>query len=678
MRLPVALLFGLSISAAGLEAADYPVQPVPFTAVRVTGGFWQAKQETNRTVTLPFALQQCEDSGRLRNFDLAAETMRRRAAGEKDFQNQPPTMYPFDDTDAYKAIEGASYVLSMRPDAALAQRLDEWIARIGAAQEPDGYLYTFRTMHPDSPGHKWVGQQRWEKDPELSHELYCAGHLYEAGVAHFQATGKRTLLDICLKNAALLWHDFGDRQRRIAPGHQIVEMGLVKLYRVTGEKHYLELAQIFLDARGPGGPAYNQLHKLVVDQDEAVGHAVRANYMYSGMADVAALTGDQRYFNAITKIWENVAGRKLYLTGGVGALSRGEAYGADYELPNDGYNETCAAVALMMWNHRMFLLTGDSKYMDVFERTAYNGFISGVSVSGDRFFYPNPLVYDGQKKNNNGFAGRAPWFGCACCPPNLLRTLASLTGYFYAVRDDALYVNFYAQSEGEMKVAGTAVKVTQATDYPWQGDIRISVAPEKPARFTLRLRLPGWAQGRPVPSDLYRYDDAAVPAWTLRVAGAAVTAQPEKGYVSITREWRAGDVVELGLPMPVHAVQGNEKIAATRGLVAYERGPVVYCVEDLDGKTPLKNLTLPAAAKISVEPRPRFLGGVTVLEIDGARLSGPGDSAAAVSRPVALTAIPYFAWNNQGLAPMAVWLPRPSVAGRADARRGLGRVTAGF
>lgn len=650
------------------RAADYPVQPVPFTSVHVTGGFWQRKQEINRSITLPFALQQCEDSGRLKNFDLAAETMRRRAAGEKGFQIQPPTIYPFDDTDAYKAIEGASYVLSMQRDAALEQRIDGWIARIAAAQEPDGYLYTFRTMHPDSPGHKWVGQERWEKDPDLSHELYCAGHLYEAGVAHFQATGKRTLLDICLKNAELLWYDFGDRQRRIAPGHQIVEMGLVKLYRVTNDARFLTLAQIFLDARGPGGPTYNQLHKLVVDQDEAVGHAVRANYMYSGMADVAALTGDQRYFNAITKIWDNVATKKLYLTGGVGALSRGEAYGADYELPNDGYNETCAAVALMMWNHRMFLLTGDAKYMDVFERTAYNGFISGVSESGDRFFYPNPLAYDGQKKNNNGFAGRAPWFGCACCPPNLLRTLASLTGYFYAVRGDSLYVNFYAQSQGDMTVAGTAVKLSQTTDYPWQGDIRVAVAPAHPATFTLRLRLPEWAQGKPVPSDLYGYDDNAAATWTVKVGGKAIQATPEKGYVAITREWRSGDTVELSLPMPVHAVHGNEHIAATRDRVAFERGPIVYCVEDLDHTTPLNSLTIPASAQVKSEPRPTLLGSVTVLEIAGARLaatapagdaaSGSAPTVAPVSKSVTLTAIPYYAWNNQGLAPMAVWLAR--------------------
>jgi len=633
------------------QAADYLYQPVSFTAVRVTGGFWQTKQEVNRTVTVPFALQQCEESGRLKNFDLAAEVMRRRAAGEPGFQVKPPTIFPFDDTDVYKAIEGASFVLSMKPDAVLEQQLDGYIARIAAAQEPDGYLYTFRTMHPDSPGHDWVGVKRWEKDPELSHELYNAGHLYEAGAAHFQATGKRTLLDICLKNAELLWRDFGDGKLRIAPGHEIVEMGLVKLYRVTGDQRWLDLAKTFLDARGPGGSAYNQRHKLVVDQDEAVGHAVRANYLYSGMADVAALKGDERYVTAIKKIWTDVVSKKLYLTGGVGARADGEAYGAAYELPANGYNETCAAVALMMWNHRMFLLTGEARYMDVFERTAFNGFLSGVSVSGDRFFYTNPLVYDGKATNNAGLAGRAPWFGCACCPPNLMRTLAALTGYFYAVRDEALYVNFYAQSEGEAKVAGTTVKLSQATDYPWSGKVQLMVTPATPAKFTVKLRIPGWAQGRPVPSDLYAYSEAITPAWTLNVAGTPVTTQPENGYVSITREWHRGDLVELNLPLAVRAVQGNEKIAATRAQVAFERGPVVYCVENVGGKTPLAGLTVPATVKsITTAARPDLLGGVTVLSIDGAVIAGVDGGAKAIE------AIPYFAWNNRGLAPMTVWL----------------------
>jgi DUF1680 family protein len=659
MRYPLLLCVGVLAASIVARAGDYPVQPVPFTAVRLTSGFWKERQEVNRTVTIPFALKQCEESNRLKNFDLAAETLRRRAAGEAHFQNNPLTIFTFDDTDAYKSIEAASYALSMQKDAALEQHLDDWIARIAAAQEPDGYLYTFRTMHPDSPAHKWVGQQRWEKDPDLSHELYCAGHLYEAGVAHFQATGKRTLLDISLRNAELLWHDFGDRRLRIAPGHQIVEMGLVKLYRVTGDQRWLTLAQIFLDARGPGGPEYNQRHLLVVDQTTAVGHAVRANYMYSGMADVAALSGDQRYFSAINRIWDNVVSRKLYLTGGVGALEKGEAYGADYELPNDAYNETCAAVALMMWAHRMFLMTGHAQYMDVFERTAYNGFLSGVSESGDRFFYPNPLEYDGEKKNNSGHAGRVPWFGCACCPPNLMRTLAALTGYFYAVRGDSLYVNFYAPNEGTIQLGDSSIKLVQTTDLPWDGAVKLAVSLPQPKTFTLRLRVPEWALGKPVPSDLYSYEQPVLGPLGLRVAGQDVQPQLDHGYAVITREWRDGDTVELTLPLAVHRVHGNEHIAATKGRVAFERGPIVYCVEDVDRALALDQLVVAPAARIATELRPKLLGGVTVLTIDGATDGG--------RRTGPLTAIPYFAWNNRGLAPMAVWLKETS-AGDGEGR----------
>ena len=655
MKTPLALAFSVALGAAAAAAPDYPVHPVPFTAVRVTGGFWQARQETNRAVTVPFALQQCEDTGRVRNFDLAAETMRRRAVGEATFQHKPPTQFPFDDSDVFKAIEGAAFALSMKPDAALARRLDGIIARIAAAQEPDGYLYTWRTMHPDSPAHKWIGEQRWTKDPEVSHELYNIGHLYEAGVAHFQATGQRTLLDICLKSAELVWRDFGDRKLRIAPGHQVIEMGLAKLYRVTGDRRHLELAKIFLEARGPGDAAYNQRHKLVVDQDTAVGHAVRANYLYAGMADVAALTGEARYVTAITKIWDDVVQKKMYVTGSVGALRKGEAYGAEYELPLDGYNETCAALAFMMWNHRMFFLTGDAKYMDVLERTAFNGALSGVSLSGDRFFYPNPVVYDGAVKNNHGFAGRAPWFGCACCPPNVVRTLAALTGYFYAVRDNALFVNFYGQSEGEATVAGTKVKLTQTTDYPWQGGVRLAVAPAQPAKFTVRMRIPGWALGQPVPSDLYAYDDLVPSVWSARVGGEELKGPLEHGYLSITREWRAGDAVELTFELPVRTVRGHPQIAATKGRVSFERGPLVYCVEDVDFGGQLNTLTVPVSAKLGVESR-RLLGGLTVLTIDGAQSQG---------RPAAtLTAIPYFAWNNRGTAPMAVWLSRDDSVAR--------------
>ena len=662
----------LLIAACGQLAAaetkrqfsDYPVQPVPFTSVRITGGLLQARQATNTLVTLPFALDQCESSDRLKNFDLAAETMRRRAAGETTFQNKPPTVYPFDDSDVFKAIEGAAFCLSVQPDPALAARVEGFIKRIAAAQEPDGYLYTWRTMHPDSPAHDWIHPQRWLKDPQLSHELYNLGHLYEAGVAHAQATGSRTLLDICLKSAELVQRDFGDGEPRIAPGHQVIEMGFAKLYRQTGDPRWVALARFFVEARGHGGNAYSQDHKPVVEQTEAVGHAVRANYLYSGMADVAALTGDQRYLSAITRIWENVVSRKLHLTGGCGARAAGEAYGDDYELPNRCYNETCAAVAFLFWNHRMFLMTGDAKYMDVFERSLYNGVLSGVSLSGDRFFYPNPLEYDGKEVNNHGHAGRAPWFGCACCPPNILRTIASLGGYICAVQGDKLFVNLYAQSESTATVAGRQVKIEQTTRYPWDGAISLRVKPDQPCRLTLCLRIPGWAEGKPLPSELYAYDDPQPTAWSVRVNGQPVSARPEHGFTAITREWKDGDEVVLDLPMPVRRVAGHPMIPATRGRVALERGPVVYAFEGIDNDNAVFEIVLPADAKVTPEHRADLLGGVTVLQVAQAGKVRRAEAGALVTGPAQLTAIPYAVWANRGLSPMTTWVAREAAYAR--------------
>jgi len=648
-----ALILTMGVFAG--RAADYPVRPVPFTDVRITGGFWKERQETNRLVTVPYALRQCEETKRLANFDLAAETLRRRAAGETNFQNKPLTIYPFDDSDVYKAVEGAAYALSMEKDPALEEHLDRIIDKIAAAQEPDGYLYTFRTMHPDSPAHDWINQKRWLNDPILSHELYNLGHLYEAGVAYYQATGKRKLLDVCLKSADLLDKDFGDGKLRIAPGHQVVEMGLVKLYRVTGEQKYLRLAKFFLDVRGPGEDPYNQRHLRVTNQTEAVGHAVRANYMYSGMADVAALTGDSAYLNAITKIWDNVVEKKMHLTGGVGARAAGEAYGDDYELPNKCYNETCAAIAFLMWNHRMFLLTGDSKYMDVFERTLYNGFPSGVSLSGDRFFYPNPLEYDGHTVNNHGHAGRAPWFGCACCPPNVLRTMAALTGYFYAVKDDHVFINLYAQSEGTIKVKDLPVKLVQETAYPWNGKVKITVSPEKDASFSLGLRIPEWTLGRPVPGDLYVYRNSKPALWTVKVNGAAVQTTPDHGYVQLSRDWKKGDVVELDLPMPVRKVLGNSKIVATKGRLALERGPIVYCLEGVDNNQIVDDCVLQMNARIS-SIYSGNLGGYTALIIKNGERAERDATNGVVTKKVTLQAVPYALWNNRGLSPMEVWI----------------------
>ena len=656
--LGVVSVVALLVHAGSLIAADYPVKPVPFTDVSFTGGLWHDRQETNNKITLPFALGQCETSNRMKNFDLAADTMKRRAAGDTAFQHDPPTQYPFDDSDVFKVLEGAAFCLSVSPDPELQEKLEGIIARIAAAQEPDGYLYTWRTMHPDSPAHDWIDRKRWLKDSVLSHELYNSGHLYEAGTAYSQATKSDSLLDVCLKNAELVQNDFSDGKLRVAPGHQVIEMGLAKLYRQTGDARWLGLAKIFLDARGDKGNAYSQDHMPVVDQREAVGHAVRANYLYSGMADVAALEGDPRYLDAITAIWENVVGRKLHLTGGVGARAAGEAYGDDYELPSRCYNETCAAIGFLFWNHRMFLMNGDGKYMDVFERTLYNGFLSGVSLSGDRFFYPNPLEYDGKEANNHGHAGRAPWFGCACCPPNVLRTMASLGGYAYAVRDEKLYVNLYAEGEARAEVKGNSVKISQTTRYPWMGAVKFTVDPAKPETFALCLRIPGWVRGRPVPGDLYTYDDPTPAKWSVKVNGSMFPAKTDDGFAVISRLWKPGDVVELDLPMPVRRVSGNPKIAAIRGQVALERGPVVYAFEGIDHDGSVFDIELPATAKAAPDFKPELLGGVVVLEVDGAKRVSRRNGGGFDEKPVNAVAIPYASWNNRGLSPMAVWLGR--------------------
>jgi hypothetical protein len=652
------LILSAMLAALPLDgASDYPVKPVPFTDVRITGGVLHQRQATNAAVTMPFALAQCETSKRLLNFDLAAETLRRRAAGETTFQNRPPTQYPFDDSDVYKAIEGAAFCLSVRPEPEIAAQIEKMIRRVAAAQEPDGYLYTWRTMHPDSPAHDWIHARRWLKDPQLSHELYNLGHLYEAGVAHFQATGSRSLLEICLKSAELVQQEFGDGEPRLAPGHQVIEMGLAKLYRQTGDPRWIALAKFFLDVRGSGQP-YSQDHQPVVEQAEAVGHAVRANYLYSGMADVAALTGDRRYLAAIMRIWENVVGTKLHLTGGCGARAQGEAYGNNYELPNRCYNETCAAVAFLFWNHRMFLMTADAKFMDVFERSLYNGVLSGVSLSGDRFFYPNPLEYDGKAVNNHGHAGRAPWFGCACCPPNVLRTIASLGGYVAAVQGAQLFVNLYAQGEVRATVDGVQVKLEQTTTYPWDGAVRLRVQPERSAEFTLCLRIPGWAQGQPLPSDLYSYDPPTPAKWSVRVNGKKLSVQPTSGFARITRRWQAGDTVNLELPMPVRRVAGHPRIAAVSGLVALERGPVVYAIEGVDNEGSVFEAVLPEGARIKPEYREALLGGVVVLEITGAARAMRQKDGTMTDPPARLLAIPYAVWANRGLSPMTVWMAR--------------------
>lgn len=627
-----------SPASASDSGHDYAIHPVPFTAVKLTDSFWAPRIRRNQQVTIPIALKQCYDTGRVDNF--------LRAAHEKS--GPFGTEFPFDDTDIYKIIEGASYSLQITPDAELETKIDDLIAVVGRAQEPDGYLYTARTIDPEHP-HKWSGKKRWEKESELSHELYNSGHLFEAAAAHWQATGKRTFLDIALKNADLLCRDFGPGKLNYAPGHQIVEMGLARLYRITGKRDYLELARFFLEQRGRGKD-YSQDKLPVRQQREAVGHAVRAAYMYSGMADVAALLGDSEYLTAIDAIWKDVVERKLYVTGGIGAVAKYEGFGAPYDLPNlSGYNETCAAIGNVYWNQRLFLLHGSSQYFDVLERTLYNGLISGVSLSGDHFFYPNPLESVGKYE-------RSAWFGCACCPSNLCRFIPSVSGYVYATQGDRLYVNLYAESTAKLELDGAGLTLRQRTQYPWSGDIELTLEQAPEREVELALRLPGWAREQAVPGDLYRFADDHHESATLAVNDQAVELKVRDGYAILRRRWSAGDRVRLTLPMPVRRLVAKEDVKADRGRVAFQRGPLVFAAEQVDNPgVDLTQVLIDPGAPLSAKFDSTLLDGVAVIEAPAhAAKTTEGGKAESVSTTV--KAIPYYAWANRGLGTMEVWL----------------------
>jgi DUF1680 family protein len=620
---------------------DYPIQPVAFTHVHLTDDFWEPKLEVNARVTIPYVLEKCRETGRIDNF-LAA-------AGKKKLSKL--TDFPFDDTDLYKVIEGASYSLQVKYDAKLSAQLDTLIGIIAAAQEPDGYLYTFRTAHVEHP-HEWIGAKRWEKEEILSHELYNAGHLYESAVAHYQATGEKTLLNIALKNADLLVKDFGHGKVEEYPGHQIVEIGLVKLYRVTGEKKYLDLAKFFLDVRGPGGDAYNQANKKVIDQHEAEGHAVRAAYMYTGMADVAALTGDKQYLNAIDDIWHDVVYSKLYITGGIGATGNGEAFGAAYDLPNmSAYAETCAAIANVYWNLRMYLLHGDAKYIDVLERTLYNGLLSGVSLTGNRFFYPNPLASLGQHQ-------RSAWFSCACCISNVARFLPSMPGYIYAQRGNDLFVNLFVSNKADVSLSSGELTLTQRTAYPWEGRVEIRVDPVRSGRFALHVRIPGWARNHPIPGDLYHYAAEEMAAIPVSINGKKVQYKIDKGYVVLDRSWKKGDKIVVDLPMEVRKVLANDSVVADRDRFALQRGPIVYCLEGKDQQdSTVQSIVLDAAAEVRAAYAADKLGGIVQLTAEGSTSARQPGSEEILTKKEEVTAIPYYSWNNRGAGEMEVWIP---------------------
>ena len=634
----------------------YPIDPVPFTSVKVTDHFWGQRLKTSREVTIPLAFRKSEETGRIKNFEKAAHP-------SEDYKVEG---FSFDDTDIYKTIEGASYSLQTYPDKRLEKYIDSILAIVATAQEPDGYLYTARTMNPKHP-HDWVGKERWVAVENLSHEFYNLGHMIEGAIAHYQATGKRNFLDIAIKYADCVCRAIGNapEQKRLVPGHQIAEMALVKLYLVTGDRKYLDQAKFFLDARGYTGrkDAYSQAHKPVIEQDEAVGHAVRAVYMYSGMADVAAITGDSSYIKAIDRIWDNIVSKKMYITGGIGARHQGEAFGDNYELPNlSAYCETCAAIGSVYMNYRLFLLHGDAKYFDVLERTLYNGLISGVSLDGGSFFYPNPLASD------VGYS-RKPWFGCACCPSNISRFIPSLPGYVYAVKDRQVYVNLFLSNRAELKVNDKKVVLEQETSYPWKGDIRLKVL-QGNQPFGMNVRIPGWVRGSVLPSDLYAYADHQQPAYRVMVNGQEVEGELHNGYLTIDRKWKKNDVVEIHFDMLPRLVKANEKVAADRGRVAVERGPVVYCAEWPDNDFNVHTLLMNRRPELRVVERPELLYGLNQIVTDAQALSYDKAGKLAV-KDVKLTLIPYYAWAHRGEGDMEVWLPMEVNATSAQPQKGV-------
>jgi DUF1680 family protein len=626
--------------------SDYSIRAVPATDVRMEDEFWRPRIDVNRTVTLPHILKQNEATGRVRNFAKASGKVEGPFEGRR-----------YNDTDVYKAIEAASYSLAIAPDPELDAVLDKLIALIAAAQEPDGYLYTARTVDPETmvPG---AGPRRWSW-LHTSHELYNAGHLYEAAVAHFEATGKRALLDVAIRNADLVCRVFGPEGRRDAPGHQEIELALVKLYRVTGHRRYLEQVRFFLEQRGRPHTTpphrfadkdpfaiyndleYRQDHAPVVSQRRAIGHAVRATYLYSGMTDAAVLLGNDAYARAVDALWRDVISKRVYVTGGLGSQGRTEAFGDDYELPNArAYAETCASIGGILWYQRMFLRHGDASYIDVLERTLYNGFLSGVSATGDMFFYQNPLESDGTPE-------RTPYFDVACCPANLARLMGQLPGLTYATSADAIYVNLFIGSTATATVGGVPVRIAQHTRYPWDGRVAIVVTPERPADFTINLRIPGWARNEAMPSDLYRFARTSDERHAVSVNGTASTTPTDRGYVRLQRRWQPGDRIELVFPMPVRRLLAHDGIADNRGKAAFQRGPLVYAFEAIDNGGRVRDVVIPIDASVTHEFRRDLLNGVGVIS---ATAAGNGGS----SRPA--KAVPYFAWGNRGKGEMVVWV----------------------
>lgn len=638
-------IIAVSLVIAGLSANSQSLQklyPVSFSEVRINDAYWSPRMKTVADVTIKACIEYTENkTGRIRNFERAASHSTGLFEG----------IY-YDDSDVFKALEAMAYSLRNYPDATVEAKADEWIAKIAAAQLPDGYLNTYYIL--TGLDKRWTDMER--------HEDYCAGHLIEAGIAYFNTTGKRILLDVAIRFADHMDSIFRKANRPWVTGHQEVELALMKLYHHTGNSNYLDLAKWFLEQRGQGkgrgkiwdewkDPKYCQDEVPVKEQKEITGHAVRAMYLYTGAADVAAVTNDADYVKAMNTIWEDVVYRNMYLTGGIGAQARNEGFGVDFDLPNeDAYSETCASVGMVFWNQRMNMLSGDAKFVDVLERSLYNAALDGLSLSGDRFFYGNPLASTGTHK-------RREWFGTACCPSNIARLVASLGNYIYAGSKDGIWVNLFIGSNTNINVDGTPVAVQLETGYPWAGRSVFTVTPDRKKEFAVRVRIPGWLK-QPVEGGLYTYTDDKAGRAVIRLNGRPVEYQVENGYAVLRRKWLKGDRLELDFPMEPRMVASRPELKQNVNRLAIQYGPLVYCVEGRDNDQAAWNLVVPESPSFNVSYRPELLGGINVISFPASVLEISADRKAVETRTKTVTAIPYNSWNNRGETEMQVWLPK--------------------
>ena len=584
------------------------IEQIDFSHVKINDNFWSPRLSKHVSATLPVCIDQIENqTGRIRNFENAAK-------GEGEHSG-----IFFDDSDVYKALEGMAYSLINNPDPELEKKADEWIDKFAAAQQPDGYINTFYTL--TGLDKRWTNMDK--------HEMYCAGHMIEAGVAYYQATGKRKLLDVCIRMTDHMMSQFGPGKRHWVPGHEEIELALVKLYQTTQEQKYLDFAYWLLEERGHGhgtmgdegkwDPVYYQDIVPVRRLTDISGHAVRCMYLYCGMADVAALKNDTGYIAAIDRLWDDVVHRNMYITGGIGSSRDNEGFTEDYDLPNlDAYCETCASVGMVLWNQRMNQLTGDSKYIDVLERSLYNGALAGISLGGDRFFYVNPL-------ESKGDHHRQEWYGCACCPSQLSRFLPSIGNYIYASSDDALWVNLYIGNTGQIRIGETDILLTQETDYPWDGSVKLTISTSQPLEKEIRLRIPNWCK---------TYD--------LSINGKRINVSEEKGY-AVIKDWKSQDVIALDMDMPVEIVAADPHAKENFGKRAIQRGPLVYCMEEIDNPVYFDQIQLSPSTTFQTAFASDILNGIKTIKTNG--------------RAQSATFIPYYAWDNRKAGKMRVWIP---------------------